>query len=101
MRAIGINEAASATKEFGSQLFSSRFGNPRSRIAGMDGQQVISELRQWLKAPIIVLSARDQESHKIRALDNGADDYVTNLLGWENCWPVLGFPPPRFLIGVN
>ena len=34
-------------------------------------------MREWLTAPIIVLSARDQEQQKITALDNGADDYLT------------------------
>src|SRR5262245_51110070 len=38
-----------------------------------DGQDVLKELRQWLSAPVIVLSARDQEQQKILALDNGAD----------------------------
>jgi two-component system KDP operon response regulator KdpE len=42
-----------------------------------DGQQVIVQLREWLTAPIIVLSARDQDQEKIQALDNGADDYLT------------------------
>lgn len=46
-------------------------------LPGVDGQLVIKELRQWLRAPIVVLSARDQEVQKIQALDNGADDYVT------------------------
>jgi two-component system KDP operon response regulator KdpE len=43
----------------------------------MDGQEVIRRLREWLAAPIIVLSARDEEQQKITALDNGADDYLT------------------------
>ncbi len=38
-------------------------------------------LREWLTAPIIVLSARDQEMQKIKALDSGADDYVTKPFG--------------------
>jgi two-component system KDP operon response regulator KdpE len=46
-------------------------------LPDMDGQLVIQRLREWLKAPIIVLSARDQEQQKIKALDNGADDYLT------------------------
>jgi two-component system KDP operon response regulator KdpE len=46
-------------------------------LPDMDGQDVIRRLREWLTAPIIVLSARDQESQKIKALDNGADDYLT------------------------
>ncbi len=34
-------------------------------------------MREWLQAPIIILSARDQEQQKVAALDSGADDYVT------------------------
>jgi two-component system KDP operon response regulator KdpE len=43
----------------------------------MDGQDVLKQLRDWLRAPVIVLSARDQESQKVTALDSGADDYLT------------------------
>jgi two-component system KDP operon response regulator KdpE len=46
-------------------------------LPDMDGQDVIRRLREWLSAPIIVLSARDQDQQKIMALDNGADDYLT------------------------
>jgi two-component system KDP operon response regulator KdpE len=46
-------------------------------LPDMDGQEVIRQVRTWLAAPIIVLSARDQDQEKIRALDNGADDYLT------------------------
>jgi two-component system KDP operon response regulator KdpE len=46
-------------------------------LPDMDGQEVIQRLREWLLAPIIVLSARDQDQQKITALDNGADDYLT------------------------
>ena len=42
----------------------------------MDGKEVISRLRGWSQVPIIILSARDQETEKIAALDLGADDYV-------------------------
>jgi two-component system KDP operon response regulator KdpE len=42
-----------------------------------DGQDVLRQLREWLHAPIIILSVRDQEKQKIAALDNGADDYLT------------------------
>jgi two-component system KDP operon response regulator KdpE len=37
----------------------------------------LKQLREWLKAPIIILSARDQEKQKVTALDSGADDYLT------------------------
>jgi two-component system, OmpR family, KDP operon response regulator KdpE len=46
-------------------------------LPDLDGQEVLRDLRQWLTAPIIVLSARDQETQKVTALDNGADDYLT------------------------
>lgn len=46
-------------------------------LPDMDGQEVLQQLREWLKAPILVLSARDQEKQKVAALDNGADDYLT------------------------
>lgn len=50
-------------------------------LPGMDGQEVLRQLREWLKAPILILSARDQEQQKIAALDGGADDYVTKPFG--------------------
>ena len=46
-------------------------------LPDMDGKQVVAAIRDWSLAPIIVLSARDQEQEKIEALDAGADDYVT------------------------
>ena len=42
-----------------------------------DGLDVIGQIREWSTLPIIVLSARGQESDKIDALDRGADDYLT------------------------
>jgi two-component system, OmpR family, KDP operon response regulator KdpE len=42
-----------------------------------DGQTFIGRLREWSRTPIIVVSAREQESEKIRALESGADDYLT------------------------
>ena len=42
-----------------------------------DGLDVIRELRGWSELPVIVLSARTQESEKVAALDAGADDYLT------------------------
>jgi two-component system KDP operon response regulator KdpE len=46
-------------------------------LPDVDGQDVLRQLREWLQAPIIVLSVRDQEQQKIAALDGGADDYLT------------------------
>jgi two-component system, OmpR family, KDP operon response regulator KdpE len=45
-------------------------------LPDMDGLQVIEKLRGWNKSPILILSARGQESDKIAALDLGADDYI-------------------------
>lgn len=50
-------------------------------LPDLDGQNVLKRLREWYTAPIIILSARDQETQKIAALDNGADDYVTKPFG--------------------
>lgn len=46
-------------------------------LPDIDGQEVLKQLREWLHAPILILSARDQEPQKIAALDVGADDYLT------------------------
>jgi len=45
-------------------------------LPDMDGKDVIVSLRSWTIAPIIVLSARNDENERIAALDVGADDYV-------------------------
>ncbi len=50
-------------------------------LPDMDGLEVTRRLREWSKVPIIVLSARGQESDKIAALDAGADDYLTKPFG--------------------
>lgn len=42
-----------------------------------DGLEIIQGLRQRIQAPVIILSVRGSETEKIRALDQGADDYVT------------------------
>ena len=46
-------------------------------LPDMDGIDVISEIRKWAVTPIIVISARNRESEKVKALDAGADDYIT------------------------
>ncbi len=46
-----------------------------------DGLEVLRELRAWSDVPIVVLTARDQETDKIAALDAGADDYLTKPFG--------------------
>ncbi len=46
-----------------------------------DGVDLARRLREWTKAPIIVLSARGREEDKVNALDAGADDYLTKPFG--------------------
>ena len=50
-------------------------------LPGMDGIDVIEALRGWTRVPVIVLTVRDDERSKVRALDAGADDYVTKPFG--------------------
>ena len=46
-------------------------------LPDMDGESLIRRIRREATTPILILSARDQEADKVRALDLGADDYVT------------------------
>jgi len=46
-------------------------------LPDIDGLDVVHQLREWSKVPVIILSVKEQETDKITALDSGADDYVT------------------------
>ena len=46
-------------------------------LPDMDGQTIIRQVREWSDCPIIVISARTNEHEKVKALDLGADDYIT------------------------
>lgn len=50
-------------------------------LPDMDGVDLIQDIRVWGSFPIIVLSARTNEIEKVRALDAGADDYITKPFG--------------------
>jgi two-component system KDP operon response regulator KdpE len=50
-------------------------------LPDMDGLEVIRRVRAWSAVPIIIISARGQESDKVAALDAGADDYLTKPFG--------------------
>ena len=52
-------------------------------LPDLDGLEVTRRLREWSATPIIVLSARGQEGDKVRALDAGADDYLTKPFGTD------------------
>ena len=46
-------------------------------LPDMDGMEIISRVREWSQVPIIILSARGREDDKVKALNAGADDYLT------------------------
>ena len=50
-------------------------------LPDMDGINVLGKIREWSDMPVIVLSARQEESDKVEALDAGANDYVTKPFG--------------------
>ena len=50
-------------------------------LPDLDGVDVVTRLREWYTRPIIILSARSNEQEKIKALDAGADDYLTKPFG--------------------
>lgn len=49
----------------------------------MDGIEACRRLREWANMPIIILSVRGDEKDKVKALDEGADDYITKPFGIE------------------
>ena len=50
-------------------------------LPDMDGCEVLRQLRRWTRTPVIVVSARSEEDEKVKALDLGADDYITKPCG--------------------
>lgn len=52
-------------------------------LPDIDGIEIIRKIRSWSNLPIIVISARSEETDKIEALDNGADDYLTKPFSVE------------------
>jgi two-component system KDP operon response regulator KdpE len=50
-------------------------------LPDQDGMEVLRQLRLWSRRPIVILSARNQERDKVRALDQGADDYLAKPFG--------------------
>lgn len=64
-------------------------------LPDIDGVDIIRKVRSWSNMPIIVISARNEDSDKVLALDAGADDYLTSPSRWMNCWPGCGSPLRR------
>jgi two-component system KDP operon response regulator KdpE len=52
-------------------------------LPDMPGREVLRRLREWTRAPVVILSVQDDEAGKIEALDAGADDYVTKPFGMD------------------
>ncbi len=52
-------------------------------LPDMDGVEIIEKIRTWSNMPIIVISARSEDTDKIDALDAGADDYLTKPFSVE------------------
>ena len=50
-------------------------------LPDMDGLDVTKRIREWSSVPVLVISARGQEDSKVKALDGGADDYLTKPFG--------------------
>ncbi|MBI3507138.1 MAG: response regulator transcription factor [Proteobacteria bacterium] len=51
------------------------------QLGDMDGLDVLRRLREWTWLPVLILSVRDREADKVRALELGADDYMTKPFG--------------------
>lgn len=52
-------------------------------LPDLDGHQVLKQLREWSKVPVIMLTVRGAETEKVAALDAGANDYVTKPFGTQ------------------
>ncbi|WP_136524822.1 response regulator [Geomonas ferrireducens] len=50
-------------------------------LPDLDGMEMIRRIREWSQVPIIVVSVREREDDKVRALNIGADDYLTKPFG--------------------
>ena len=58
-------------------------------LPSMDGLDVVRGLRGWTTVPIVVLSGHDTEAAKVKALDLGADDYITKPFGMDELFARL------------
>lgn len=84
LQAKGYQTLAATTAMEGISL--ARSHNPDLMLLDLglpdaDGISVLKAFRAWSRRPVIILSARHQEQEKVRALDQGADDYLTKPFG--------------------
>jgi two-component system KDP operon response regulator KdpE len=76
VEAEGVREAEQLATSHNPEVYLLDLGLPDG-----DGIELARRLREWTRAPIIVLSARGREEDKVNALDAGADDYLTKPFG--------------------
>ena len=76
--AVYGNDAIMETASYNPDIILLDLGLP-----DIDGVEVIRRIRDWSNVPIIVISARSEDSDKIDALDSGADDYLTKPFSVE------------------
>lgn len=84
LRAEGYQVLQAATAEEGLALAATQSPDLVILDLGLpdrEGHEVLAELRQWSSVPVLMLSVRDAEKEKVRALDRGANDYVTKPFG--------------------
>ena len=84
LRAEGYEVLLAANGEEGLALAATRSPDLVILDLGLpdrEGHDVLADLRQWSQLPVLVLSVRDTEKEKVRALDAGANDYVTKPFG--------------------
>ena len=84
LRAEGYQVLQAATAEEGLALAATQSPDLVILDIGLpdrEGHEVLAELRRWSQVPVMMLSVRDSEAQKVRALDNGANDYVTKPFG--------------------
>lgn len=70
-------------------------------LPDMDGVEIIQKIRTWSNMPIIVISARSEDTDKIVALDAGADDYLTKPFSVEELLARLRVTQRRLAISQN
>ena len=67
-------------------------------LPDIDGVEVIRRVRSWSHVPIIVISARSEDTDKIDALDAGADDYLTKPFSVEELLARLRVTQRRLIL---
>lgn len=84
LRSQGYATLLAATGQEGLSLLASKGADIVVLDLGLpdrDGRDVLKELRQWSRVPVIVLTVRSGEEEKVALLDAGANDYVTKPFG--------------------